>query len=104
MRFNDNIQFYSESESHYDPKVGDYVGSVILVGEEIANVTESGTDTSVQNFGDIATQTLVVRLINSIEYKWSYMTVNGLETKYKPITTRQPLKNNTLIVGEMNGN
>ena len=102
MRFNDNIQFYSESESNYDPKVGDYVGGVILVGEEIANVTKSGTDTSIQNFGDVATQTLVVRLVNSIEYKWSYLTINGLEVKYKPITTRKPLKNNTLIVGEMN--
>ena len=103
MRFNDNIQFYSESESRYDPKIGDYVGAVTLVGEEIANVTESGTDTSVQNFGDIATQTLVIRLVNSIDYNWSYLTINGLEAKYKPITTRQPLKNNTLIVGEMNG-
>ena len=104
MRFNDNIQFYSEVKEHYDPKLGDYVGGPELVGEEIANVTESGTDTSVQNFGDIATQTLVIRLVNSIEYKWSYLTINGLEAKYKSITTRQPLKNNTLIVGEMNGN
>ena len=103
MRFNDNVQFYSESESYYDPKVGDYVGGVTLVGEEIANVTESGTDTSVQNFGDIATQTLVIRLVNDIDYKWSYLTINGLEAKYKSITTRQPLKNNTLIVGEING-
>ncbi|QDJ58482.1 hypothetical protein EFA59_02695 [Weissella hellenica] len=103
MRFNDNIQFYSESASHYDPKIGDYVGGIAMVGEEIANVTESGTDTSVQSFGDIATQTLVIRFVNSIDYKWSYLKINGLETKYKPITTRQPLKNNTLIVGEMNG-
>lgn len=104
MRFNDNIQFYSESESHYDPKVGDYVGGVTLVGEEIGNVTETGTETSVTAFGDISTRSLVIRFVNSIEYKWSYLTVNSLETKYKPITARQPLKNNTLIVGEMNGN
>ncbi len=104
MRFNDNIQFYSEAEEHYDPKVGDYVGGVTLVGEEIANVTETGTKTSVTAFGDISTRSLVIRFVNSIEYKWSYLTINGLETKYKPITTRQPLKNNTLIVGEMNGN
>lgn len=103
MRFNDNIQFYSEVKEHYDPKFGDYVGGVTLVGEEIANVTESGTDTSVQNFGNIATQTLVIRLVNDIDYKWAYLTINGLEAKYKPITTRRPLKNNTLIVGEMNG-
>lgn len=104
MRFNDKIKFYSEAEEHYDPKVGDYVGGVTLVGEEIANVTETGTETSVSAFGDISTRSLVIRFVNSIEYKWSYLTVNGLETKYKPITARQPLKNNTLIVGEMNGN
>lgn len=101
MRFPDNIQFYSEVTEHYDPKVGDYVGGPELVGEEIANVTETGTDTSVQDFGDIATKNLVIRLVNNID-KWSYLTVNGLEKKYKPITTRKPLKNNTLIVGEMN--
>lgn len=102
MRFPDNIQFYSEVAEHYDPKVGDYVGGAELVGEEIANITETGTETSVQDFGDISTKNLVIRLVNDIDYKWAYLTVNGLEQKYKPITTRKPLKNNTLIVGEMN--
>ncbi|AEJ31428.1 hypothetical protein [Leuconostoc sp. C2] len=102
MRFPDNIQFYSEVKEHYDPKAGDYVGGPELVGEEIANITETGTETSVQDFGDITTKNLVIRLVNDINYKWSYLTVNGLEQKYKPITTRKPLKNNTLIVGEMN--
>ena len=103
MRFPDNIQFYSEVAEHYDPNVGDYVGGSELVGEAIANITETGTETSVQDFGDIATKNLVIRLVNDIDYKWAYLTVNGLEQKYKPITTRKPLKNNTLIVGEMNG-
>lgn len=103
MRFPDNIQFYSEVAEHYDPKVGDYVGGSELVGEAIANITETGTETSVQDFGDIATKNLVIRLVNDIDYKWAYLTVNCLEQKYKPITTRKPLKNNTLIVGEMNG-
>ncbi|MCX7579841.1 hypothetical protein D0502_10705 [Leuconostoc falkenbergense] len=102
MRFPDNIQFYSNVKEHYDPKVGDYVGGPELVGEEIANITETGTETSVQDFGEIATKNLVIRLVNDVNYKWSYLTVNGLEQKYKPITTRKPLKNNTLIVGEMN--
>lgn len=102
MRFPDNIQFYSEVAEHYDPKVGDYVGGPELVGEEIANVTETGTETSVQDFGDITTKNLVIRLVNDVDYKWAYLTVNGLAQKYKPITTRKPLKNNTLIVGEMN--
>lgn len=102
MRFPDNIQFYSEVAEYYDPKVGDYVGGAELVGEEIANVTEIGTDTSVQDFGDITTKNLVIRLVNDIDYKWAYLTVNGLAQKYKPITMRKPLKNNTLIVGEMN--
>lgn len=102
MRFPDNIQFYSEVTEHYDPKVGDYVGGPELVGEEIANFTETGTETSVKDFGDITTKNLVIRLVNDINYKWSYLTVNGLEQKYKPTTTRKPLKNNTLIVGEMN--
>lgn len=102
MRFSDDIQFYSEEEEHYDPAVGDYVGRAKLVGEEIAVVTESGTDSSVQLFGDVITKTLVIRLVNAVDYKWSYITVNGLKDKYKPITTRTPLKNNTLIVGEIN--
>ncbi|WP_273715074.1 hypothetical protein [Leuconostoc mesenteroides] len=41
MRFPDNIQFYSNVKEHYDPKVGDYVGGPELVGEAIANVTET---------------------------------------------------------------
>lgn len=102
MRFPDNIQFCSNVKEHYDPKVGDYVGGPELVGEAIANVTETGTETSVQDFGDITTKSLVIRLVNDVDYKWAYLTVNGLAQKYKPITTRKPLKNNTLIVGEMN--
>lgn len=102
MRFPYDIQFYSKITEHYDPKVGDYVGGPELVGEEIANITETGTETSVKDFGDITTKNIVIRLVNDIDYKWAYLTVNGLEQKYKPITTRKPLKNNTLIVGEMN--
>lgn len=100
MRFDSNIKFYSDSEEHYDPVVGDYVGGVKLVGEEIANVTEVGTDRSRLIFGDITTKAIIIRFANDIDYKWAYLTIDGSDKQYVIDTSRQQLKGYSLIVGE----
>lgn len=102
MRFDSNVKFYSGSAEYYDPDKGDWMGKPKLLGEEIANVTEVGTDTSNTDFGNIATRSLVIRLANPVDFDWSYCTVDDSDTKFVPTTSRNPLKNYTLIVGESN--
>lgn len=103
MRFDSNIKFYSESEEHYDPSVGDYVGGSELVHEAIANVTDVGTDRSQAVYGDVTTRQQVIRLAFPVGVSWSYCLIDDDITEYIQTTKRNPLKAHTLIVGERHG-
>lgn len=100
MRFDNNVKFYSESEEHYDPVVGDYVGGVKLVHQAIANVTDVGTDRSQAVFGDVTARQQVIRLACPVGVSWSYCLIDDDMTEYIQTTMRNPLKAHTLIVGE----
>lgn len=100
MRFDNNVKFYSETEEHYDPTVGDYVGGEQLVAEAIANVTDVGTDRSQALFGDVTNNRLVIRLACPVGVSWSYCLIDDDTKQYVQVTERNPLKAHTLIVGE----
>ena len=103
MRFDNNVKFYSESEEHYDPSVGDYVGGSELVHEAIANVTDVGTDRSQAVFGDVNSRQQVIRLACPVGVSWAYCLIDDDTTEYIQTTMRNPLKAHTLIVGERHG-
>ena len=99
MRFNNDVKFYLNNR-HYDPIVGNYVGNEKLVGEEIANVTDVGTNRSKELFGDADIRSRVIRLAHPLEKSWSYCLIDSDRTHYVQTTVRNPLKDYTLIVGE----
>lgn len=100
MRLDTVVKFYSESERHYDPKVHSYVGGVTLVATVMANVTELGTNRSMELLGSYTANSKVVRLVDSVPTKWSYLTISDIDKKYRLQTSRQTQKMTSLLVGE----
>lgn len=103
MRFDRLVTFHSTAERHYDPKKHGYVGGDNELATLTANVTDVGTNKSVQLFGDYKHRALVVRTIDEPPKQWNYLTIDGDSRKYVLNTSREPLKYFTLIVGETNG-
>lgn len=101
MRFTDKVQFY-ESNDHYDPDNPDNPdGKPIPVGKPvIANVTHLGVNRSMQLFGNLNTDRLVVRLIQPFNEDWGMLRVNDSKTYYSLETGVYPLKIDGYIVGE----
>ena len=102
MRLTNEVKFYNQTERHYNPNTSQYEGGEMLVDTVMANVTDVGTNRSVELFGKYDANSKVVRLIEPIDKVWSYLTIDDDSTRYVLQTTRQPLKNTTLIVGERN--
>ena len=98
MRLDTVVKFYSESEKHYDPKAHGYVGGVTLVTTVMANVTELGTNRSMELLGSYTANSKVVRLVDSVPSKWSYLMIG--DKKYRLQTSRQTQKMTSLLVGE----
>lgn len=98
MRLDHDVTFWLDDEA-YDPKTHQY-GSPKKVATVAANVTDLGTDRSVQLFGNYNQKAKTIRMAEPINANWSYLTIDDNSTKYGLNTDRQPLQNATLIVGE----
>lgn len=103
MIFNRYVTFHDQSNRKYDPKQHKYVGDEAPVVKLRANVTDLGTEKSVQLFGDYKHRALVIRLTKEPPARWSHLTLDGDSKKYVLNTMRTPLKYYTLIVGESDG-
>lgn len=101
MRFDSCVHFYDDSEEHYDPKLGEYVGGVELLRTLVANVTDIGTTRSKELLGDYKQRAKVIRLQQDPPASWTCLSIGNSEKKYKAETTRSPLKQRSLIVSEL---
>ncbi|WP_333603540.1 hypothetical protein [Lactobacillus acetotolerans] len=100
MIFNHVINFYIDDDE-YNPDTGEYGGgSDNPVLTKMANVTDVGTDKTVQIFGNYKQKSKTIRFIQPINVKWDYLTIDESRVKYALQIDRKPLKNATLIVGE----
>lgn len=98
MRLDHEVTFWIDDEE-YNPQTHQY-GDVKKVATAVASVTDTGTDKSVQLFGNYAQKAKVIRLVEPITVNWSYLTIDDEATHYALNTDRVPLQNATLIVGE----
>lgn len=96
----DKLATFKQVKSIYDPTSGTNKETVLNTQSILANVTDTGTTRAVQVFGDIKSQSKVLRLNDLPDFDWSYVEVDGV--KYIGVTDRQPLKAKTLIVSETN--
>lgn len=100
MRFNHEINFYTEEGKHYNPLTSQTEGGPKLVDSVMGNVTDVGTDRTVRLLGSIVQGVKIIRLVEPIDKKWAYLTIDDSSTKYRMRTTTIPLKNVSILVGE----
>lgn len=101
MRFDQVITFHTGTPV-YNPTTGKYDESDAPF-KLLGNVTDVGTNRSIELFGKVDTSNKVIRLASPITKNWTYLTLPNDTAHLVKVTSRQPLKGNTLIVGEDHG-
>lgn len=76
MRFNKRITFVHESESRYDPELGEYVEGEIIKTTKPCNLSTMGTDRTNELFGQIDVVITVARLQNPYDGNFDYVFLN----------------------------
>lgn len=104
MRYDTLVTFIHEGAGNvYNPDTGEYDEDKTSF-TRLANVTDVGTSRSMELFGDLDTSNQVLRFANGVKLAdWTYLTLPESDAHYVKVTTRKPLKSNTLIVGETHG-
>lgn len=100
MRYNHEIKFFNEGKRKYNPITSSYEGELELVADVMGNVTDVGADRTVRLLGSITQGVKIIRIVEPIEKKWAYLTIDDGSTKYRMRTTTIPLKNVSILVGE----
>ena len=100
MRFDHEINFYTEESKRYNPLTSQSDGATKLVASAMGNVTDVGADRTVKLFGSIVQGVKVIRLVEPVNQVWAYLMIDDSPTKYRMRTTTVPLKNVTILVGE----
>ena len=103
MILDHKVYFYSKAKKKYNPHTSKYEGETKLVDSMPANVTDVGTNRSVQLFGNYNQNSKVVRTVKEPPTNWDYLMIDNHDPKLALQTSRKPLKYYTLIVGESNG-
>ena len=103
MIFDHKVYFYNKSARKYNPPTHQYDGDPKLIDSMVANVTDVGTNRSVQLFGNYNENSKVVRTVKEPPANWDYGMIDNHDPKLVLQTSRKPLKYFTLIVGESNG-
>lgn len=100
VRYSNVIRFYSEGNKKYNFQTSQSEGSPKLLLEVMGNVTDMGIDRSKNLLDSISQGTKIVRLVEPVNFKWSYLTIDDSSKKYRLRTALKPLKNYSLLVGE----
>lgn len=102
MRYDKAIHFVEPSDGdYYDTELGEWLENEPKITETIANVTDLGTNRSVEIFGDIKQGAKVIRTqpLFDVPKNWQYIKIDG--KTYNLTTERQPHNRNSLIVQEV---
>ena len=100
MRYNSVIKFYSVGVKRYNFQTSKSEGEPKLLYEAMGNVTDLGVDRSKNLLDSIVQGAKVIRLVEPVNFKWSYLTIDDSSKKYRLRTALKPLKNYSLLVGE----
>lgn len=100
MRYEQTIVFAAEGKSYYDPDKHGYVEEPETREKASANVTDLGTNRSVQLFGDIKQGAKVIRLYPSFDVP-NYDYIEYMGKNWQVITSKQPLNRHDLIIQEV---
>lgn len=102
MRYDTKVNFLSNDEKKYNPRIHQYEGNTRLVNQEMANVTDLGLTRQVEIFGAFKEGRKTIRLMNKPPEKWSFLMLENDENKYFLLSSLNPSKGYALIVDENN--
>lgn len=104
MRFDTKIYFYSKGKDKYNPATGKHEATDKLVKAMRGNVTDNSTLRNMETLGKYDINTKTIRLIENINFDWSYLVIGDDSTHYSMLHGIKPLKVNSILVGETVGN
>ncbi|AKP66101.1 MULTISPECIES: hypothetical protein [Companilactobacillus] len=81
MRFDTPITFYTDPSNKYNPETGQHDSTPTEVFKCWANVTDNGVQRNVETFGNYNIQTKTIRLVESINFNWSFLLI-GNDTQH----------------------
>lgn len=102
MRFDTQITFYLKENDKYNFETGKHESQLKEVATLWGNVTENTTERNMQTFGKYDKQAKIIRLIDNIDFNWSYLTIGLSKTQYTMLHKLHSLKTNSILVGETN--
>ena len=102
MRFDKQITFYLKGNDKYNFETGKHESQLKEVATLWGNVTENTTERNMQTFGKYDKQAKIIRLIDNIDFNWSYLTIGLSSTQYTMLYKLHSLKTNSILVGETN--
>lgn len=102
MRFDTQITFYLKENDKYNVKTGKHESQLKEVATLWGNVTENTTERNMQTFGKYDKQAKIIRLMDNIDFNWSYLTIGLSKTQYTMLHKLHSLKTNSILVGETN--
>jgi len=102
MRFDTQITFYLKGNDKYNFETGKHESQLKEVATLWGNVTENTTERNMQTFGKYDKQAKIIRLIDNIDFNWSYLTIGLSSTQYTMLYKLHSLKTNSILVGETN--
>ena len=102
MRYDTPIHFWSKGAGKYDPITHKHETNPVEIKMEYCNATDLGTSKQVQLLGSLTLGSKTVRLKDSPNFKYDYITFDDNPKRYHFISSLNVLKGYAMIVGEDN--
>ena len=102
MRYDTLVTFWQEKDS-YNPVTRKHEKSIIQLTQKFCNVTDLGTQRQVELLGGIDEGSKTVCMMNLPPSKYDYIKINGINEKYRFISSLHVQKGYAMIVGVDNG-
>ena len=99
MRYDIPVTFVKQTDVHYDYDLGEHVDGQREETVLLANVTDLGTERTVNIFGDVKENARVVRLMGRYEVDFDLIEIEGVP--YTILKTQNLRYKQTLIVQEV---
>ena len=99
MRYDIPVVFVKQTEGHYDYDLGEHVEGQRQETAMLANVTDLGSERTVNIFGDVKENARVVRLLGHYEGMFDHIEIE--DVSYTVLKTQNLRYKQTLIVQEV---
>lgn len=101
MRYDTQVFFQHVTPGMYDSATGNYGPETVTETMRYASVTDAGTDTILQLYGELRQNVCIVRIQGHYDQIYSYIRIG--EKRYRVDVSRRLRAKQTFIVSEVQG-